>query len=406
MNSSRVTTAVEPFDEKRCATVEEIEENLYLTDAIKAYQKKKHITQTQLGENLRPKKRSQPYISRRLSPPEKPLSCDLLSFCEARLYCEAMGTSLANVLQEYDLEIAGKASNNQRVSAIIPEDDEFIQDTIPQEFHTDIFSPDDNLTNNIHDPMFKCWFGTYHCYFFSTLSTENRCFHGIMTIPEKSDNGCCNVGFDFVYDETTKRHKKYYGQLILSKKTDGAYCTLINSNDQGEISYLLMSNPSIKNKPICCVLALVLTISGGKDTHHPCAERMILSREELGGKNFELAKAHLLLNDKYIRIMEDDFKLFLENEGIPDSFKKLFQKCEHPFDNYKLSEYACRMATIPEAWIKSLPGYTEQEHQMLIDLMRLYSISPKFNKIRQKTAENDIFEMFKDLFSKWNLSTN
>ena len=61
------------------------------------------------------------------------------------------------------------------------------------------------------------------------------------------------------------------------------------------------------------------------------------------------------------------------------------------------------MAVIPETWIKSLPNYTEREHQKLIDLMRLYSIAPKLNKIKQKAAENDIFDMYKDLFSKWDL---
>ena len=164
-----------------------------------------------------------------------------------------------------------------------------------------------------------------------------------------------------------------------------------------------MSNPAIKNKRICCVLALVLTISGGKDTNHPCVERMIISREELSGDDFELAKAHLLLNDKFIRISEDGFKRFLEDKRIPDSFKKCFCGFPTPFEYPSFGGYIFRIAVIPETWIKSLPGFSEREHQRLIDLMRLYSIAPKLNKIKQKAAENDIFDMFQDLFSKWDL---
>lgn len=106
----------------------------------------------------------------------------------------------------------------------------------------------------------------------------------------------------------------------------------------------------------------------------------------------------MLLNDKYIRITEDSFRVLLDSEEIPTSFKQRFNEYINPFDAPFLAEYLPKMAVIPESWVKSLAGYSEIEQQGIIDLMRLYSEAPKYNKIRQKTAENDIFMLFREKY--------
>lgn len=187
--------------------------------------------------------------------------------------------------------------------------------------------------------------------------------------------------------------------MVLSKKQNGgAYCTLINHDDQGEITYLVMANPAINNSQVCCVVAFVATISAGKDTKRPCVERMIISREPLDGKEFEMAKAHLLLNDKRIRITEDNFIKMLECEDLPASFKKKFASYEHPFDAPFFADYLPKMANIPESWVKSLDGYSDRDKQKIIDLIRLYSEAPKYNKIRSKTSETDIYKLFEQKY--------
>lgn len=387
--------------------------NDYLIRAIHAYRSKIGLSQDDLGSRLN---WSQGKVSKKLS--EKNASAEtlptnkILTFSEACLCCSAMDSNLGDVLTEYSQQTAqnpaiySKAGFHEDITInnteIIPVHHEIIPQRY-QSFPAYIFDSNDSLVNNISDPMFRYWFGQYHCYFYSTLSSEDTCFHGLLDILPSSNTGCCNVTFKFAYDKKEDHYKEYYGQLILSKKTDGAYCTLINHDDQGEITFLVMMNPTIKNTRICCVLAFVLTISGGKDTNRPCVERMIISREKLEGKNFELAKSHLLLNDKYIRISEDDFIKFLSRADIPEAFKKRFATYESPFD--ALADYTCKIAIIPETWVKSLPGFSEQQQQAIIDLMRLFSIAPRNNKIKQIPAEKDIFEMFKSAYSKDNLPT-
>lgn len=394
------------------ALIKEITEtSRYRIGAIKAYMKKHRYTQKFLAQQL---SLEQGTISKMLNENNIDKLSDIygnLSYQDACRLCEAMDSTLGAVLHEYDQQNAQNSSKYDengpqeysvhKMIGNIPEQCNNIPGGAYTVYPSCLFAEGDNLVNNINDPMFLPWFGTYHCYFYSTLSSEDVCFHGVLDIPRTSPNGCCHVRFNFTYGKRADLHKEYYGQLVLSKKQNGgAYCTLVNHDDQGEITYLVMANPAVQNKHVCCILAFAATISGGKGTHHPCVERMIISREPLDGPNFELAKVHLLLNDKHIRITEDSFRAMLESDDLPESFRQRFPDREHLFDVPPLSDYFPRIAVIPEHWVKGLPGYTEQEHQKIIDLMRLYSLAPRYNKIKEKTAENDIYMMYKEAFEK------
>lgn len=385
------------------------ETSLFLIRAINFYREMHRVTHKGIAKQM---SLSQGTVSKILS--EKNVHEDTnrygnLSVSEAREICKAMGTTLGAVLSEYEQQFAQYSTDyapKHTQEYLLPK----LGDNIPEQcsnisgqestiYPACLFSENDNLTNDISDPMFRPWFGKYYCYFFSTLSNEHDCFEGKLEIPEAPSNGCCRVRFCFVYNQEENLRKEYYGQLVLSKKqTGGAYCTLINHDDQGEITYLVMANPTVNNSRVCCVVAFVATISAGKDTKHPCVERMIISRVPLDGKEFEMAKAHLLFNDKHIRIKEDNFRKLLDCKDIPESFRQRFKGYENPFDAPILAEYLPRMADIPESWVKSLTGYSELEQQEIIDLMRLYSEAPKYNKIKQKTAENDIYKLFRSRY--------
>jgi len=393
---------------KRAITpAEQISSTQYLIEAICAYMRKNGITQSALGKRLN---LSQGTISKMLNYTESQNSFLLLSFSEALKICAVMGTSIGTVLYEYDQSQNAQYSSEYswesgeeylKASAEknIPEESRLFYGCGSGLFPYYLFPQDALLTNNIEDSMFQPWFGKYHCYFHSTLSRENVLFHGQLEIPDKSESGYCHVHFSFVYDISRHLQKEYYGQLTLSKRsTNGAYFTLVNHEDQGEITYLVMSNPSIKNSQVSCVVAFVATISAGKGTQHPCVERMIISRKPLSESELEIAKAHLLLNDKYIRISEDEFCAMLKSQSTPLKFREKFNRFCNPFDDPILSEYSTKIAIIPESWIKSLPGYTEEEQRTIIDLMRLHSLAPKYNKINQKASENDIYELNKDSY--------
>ena len=395
------------FSEELACEIKET--SLFLIRAINFYREKHRVIHKRIAEQM---SISQSTVSKILSEKnvdEKTNKYGNLSVFEARKICKAMGTTLGIVLSEYEQQFAQYSRDYAQkdtqeyllaqLDGNIPEQCGNISGQESTIYPACLFSENDSLTNDISDEMFLPWFGKYYCYFFSTLSNEHDCFEGELEIPAVPSNGCCHVRFAFVYDQKENLRKEYYGQLVLSKKQNGgAYCTLINHDDQGEITYLVMVNPTVNNSRVCCVVAFAATISAGKDTKHPCVERMIISRAPLDGKKFKMAKAHLLFNDKHIRITENNFRKLLECEDIPASFKKRFKGYENPFDAPFLVEYLPRMADIPESWVKSLTGYSEQEQQEIIDLMRLHSEAPKYNKIKQKTAENDIYKLFESKF--------
>lgn len=385
----------------------------YWINAIRSYMRKHRITQNQLAQKLQ---WSQTTISKKLNTNNIGKLSETywhLPFQDAKSICQAMDSTLGAVMYEYDQQ---NKQNFQDYS--LDRSQEFLGQSllenipkqcsdIPSEeysvYPSCLFAEDANLVNRKTDPMFSPWFGTFHCYFFSTLSNEDTCFHGILEIPKLPMDGCCHVKFSFDFGVKKKQTKAYYGQLVLSRKPNGgAYCTLVNHDDLGEISFLLMANPVVNHGGVCCVVALVATISGGKDTKHPCAERMIISRIELNGARFEWIKAHLLLNDKNIRISERAFLDMLDDDSTPQEFKQAF-KMESPFDEQPLSTYLSKTAIIPESWVKSLTNFSAEDRQLIIDLLRLYSAAPKYNKIKQKTAEYDIFNLFREEFEPWTL---
>lgn len=381
--------------------------------AIRSYMSAHRITQRYIAKKL---KWSQATVSKKMNENNMGKLSETywyLSFRDANSICQAMDSTLGAVLHEYNQRnehnFRDYSSNkfqefsDQLLLENIPRQ---CRD-IPSEEHTVypccLFSEGANLVNMKVDPMFSQWFGTFHCYFYSTLSDEDTCFHGILEIPKFPIEGCCNVNFSFEFGVKKSQRKEYYGQLVLSRKPNGgAYVTLVNHDDLGEITFLLMANPIVNQGSVCCAVALVATISGGKDTKHPCAERMIISRVELSGARFEMIKAHLLLNDKYIRISEKAFLDMLDDPSTPPEFKQNF-KTECPFNEKPLSTYLTKTAVIPENWVKSLTNFTVEDRQLIIDLLRLYSSAPKYNKIKQKTAEYDIFNLFREEFEPWTL---
>lgn len=192
MKSTKTADAIKTPPQDRLATKEELEANRYLVNAIDTYRKGHRITQKQLKEHLPLTQKSQPHISRRLSMRHKTndpvFLSELMTFYEAMSYCSAMETSLDNVLKEYNRTLAEKVPNFQGGTQDIPKSSEPIlkpgdsipespdpileyDESIPEDilpiFPSRIFKPSDSFANSIEDPLFQCWFGVFHCYFYS-----------------------------------------------------------------------------------------------------------------------------------------------------------------------------------------------------------------------------------------------
>lgn len=371
-------------------TKEARDDHNHLVLAIKQYMRKSKISQSSLGQKL---KCSQSTISRWLQELSDDATVDqALSYSQACALCRTMGTTLSQVLNQYSDVIAEKKYSSGK-------NPEYF--CIPSNTIEDFYADNTTLTNNIHDPMFTCWFGSFHCYFYSTISNEDICFHGILNIPATSDDGCCHVAFEFTYNEEKNLKKTYNGYLFLSKVHAGAYCILYNCDELGEMTFLTMARSSTPSKYVCCTVALVQTISGGMNTKHPCTERMILSRTALEGPSFEKAKVHLLLNSKFIYIEKEKLQCFIDDPDLPESFRNNYLNNKDASSSLSFTGHYHEIIILPEAWFKCLSSCTESEQRDLNLILRKYSLSPKTSKVKDIAIENDIFRLYQQELDKF-----
>lgn len=252
----------------------------------------------------------------------------LFSYEIACQWCEVMGTSVGNVLYEYEKNNNGssKCTNKAGIQSL----ESYSTGSADYSDHSLIYSSEDKLINDINHPLFKSWFGTYHTVFPSTSSKENKYFWGTLKVLEHSDDGLCHVEFEFVSNRKKQKVKKYVGILTLT--IQAAYITLEDSVHEGEISYLLLHNPDLKTTiNVSCCLALVLTFSSQRGKRRPCCERMFISRFEIDEKSeqFDLIKSQLLMNDKFIYISENSYQEFIESiteesDEVLKKFKEMY----------------------------------------------------------------------------------
>lgn len=146
----------------------------------------------------------------------------------------------------------------------------------------------------------KQYLGEYHCVFKSTETKNDEFIRCIMVLSEAPD-GTCNVSLEL---PVTKQNqiKRYSGKFFINHHFDTCYIILCDSRWQ-EVCMLIAPwfKPTIRQNKF--LTPLVLTTSAGENKR-PTVHRMLISRDELKGEIFELAKSQLLLNTDSIQITE------------------------------------------------------------------------------------------------------
>ena len=152
--------------------------SIYWINAINEYMHRHNITQKQLADRLH---LVQSTLSKKLN--AKNVGNTLktywyLPYQDATEICKAMDSTLGAVTYEYDQrnrQIMPSPNNEeyfkQSGDVNIPVQCETIPSGGRTVYPSCLFMNDASLVNNKADPMFTPWFGTFHCYFFSTIST-------------------------------------------------------------------------------------------------------------------------------------------------------------------------------------------------------------------------------------------
>ncbi len=242
------------------------------------------------------------------------------------------------------------------------------------------------LITRADDKRMRPYMKTYHTYFFPTLSSDEGILSGKLRFYPSEDRSKCMAHFSFKTGklDTLKQpiEKKYDGELVLSPMMSAAYCSLKNEGI-GEISYILFSYMPILYETLKCRVALVLTSSAGSN-RMPTVHRMIITEDAVSAEGLEILQGQLYLNESEILISEVGLDKFLADKKLDDSVREYFCKPDQgvkfaglsPMPYYRFDE-----SVIREAFLDS------DVKTKAINLIRRYSVTPKYNKIGTKCDE-------------------
>ena len=337
------------------------------------------------------KKKYQKRISQRLKYAMKEMKytqMDIISIAEDKGYSLKQST-LSKMLSESCTSMA--LTNLVEISNILNLN---LNELLAFDFDVEVSIPDSSKKDSMpsqlicraDSPQMRAYLGTFNTYFFPTKSSDEKILMGKLKFYPSDDNSRCLAQFSFKTgknDEENKPiEKKYDGELILSPTMSAAYCMLKNE-EIGEISYMLFQYIPILYEKLKSRVALVLTASAG-DHRMPTVHRMIISKDNLSEFSLNYLQGQLYLNESEILISEIGLEKFLEDKNLDESFKSYFCKPDQnvkfaglsPMPYYRFDE-----SIIRESFLNTDVKINS------INLIRQYSVSPKYNKIGSKSDE-------------------
>lgn len=162
----------------------------------------------------------------------------------------------------------------------------------------------------ITDPehlLFSSFLQTYHCYFYPTVSSENKAPETMLTgtLELESNNDCCDVTFTVdTKKKKNNRYKVYKGTAVISSATQSMHF-ILKSESIGEYCYIIIRHFHLNSFQDCHMAEVLSTSSVGKGKErYPTVLRMFLSREVIEKEDLRMLAPHLWLNYSEIAVGE------------------------------------------------------------------------------------------------------
>lgn len=254
--------------------------------------------------------------------------------------------------------------------------------------HTDDVSPAASRSPLIIKPSedeFNGYCNKYHCYFFSTISSEGGLLHGELVFSKSELDDYCEATFKLDTNKTNEKgekvYKEYSGRLVISPRMSSCYCILENKRI-GELCFIVFRHLYLNNESLKCRLAVAATASAG-DNRRPTIHRILISQTEVSGETLEMLKAQLRLNSSELIISRTSIEKLskLNDDEFPSQVTGLFDTAIQKEEYYRF----------PESQLRSLDMPLRKKLQAIC-MLRNESVSPKYNKVGSK-ADEIIFDI-------------
>lgn len=264
---------------------------------------------------------------------------------------------------------------------------EILPETVPRKSVTTAsFRMPTSATNN---NAYKGYIGSYHVYFFPTISNKEELLHGELEISSPSDEKICSATMTLhtgdkkiINGKEVEIIKEYVGEFFISIPMQSGYCILKNAQ-MDEQCFFIFHHWHIYSNDLMCRMAVAATTSAGSN-RRPTVHRLYMCREPLSEENQKYIRGQLRLNESEILIAKDQYERLILQEKIPKEFCDIFEK------EAKLDQYY----SVTEAKLVNC-NIVEKDFAQAISLLRDYSTAPKYNKVSMKTDEF-VFEYYQD----------
>lgn len=172
-----------------------------------------------------------------------------------------------------------------------------------------------------HNPFWEQYLQEYYCYYYSTVSAENKgddsLIKGKLKLSKAAEWCRAELKIDTKRKDRDGKtiYKKYVGVAILCQATGTIQCNM-RDDSIGECCYLIFRYAQINFTKQACRIAEVLSTSSKPEKRYPVVHRMVLSKEEIEEDDWKLLKSHLLLNYSQISIKEKELELLGKENDV------------------------------------------------------------------------------------------
>lgn len=273
---------------------------------------------------------SRPNLSRCLNNPDQHnLPLAFLLAC-----CDYLNISFTNLISEnFDknekLEDSGeKSSQLIDASALTRIYEENYSSTVASSLiNNNSVEEDPFFVVDPKSPLFKKYLQTYFCYFYPTVSDENKSEDTLLTgnLRLYDEGGECRATLTIdtgtLNEEGNPNLKIYEGNFNLSTSVHCIHC-ILKSKEVGEYCFIIFRHSHVNYDFLDCRMAEVLSTSSTVDKRYPTVLRMLLSNQKLLDEDLKVIAPHLWLNYSQISITEeglislgdisDDYKVIVD----------------------------------------------------------------------------------------------
>lgn len=232
----------------------------------------------------------------------------------------------------------------------------------------------------ISDPdsyYFEKYYQTYYCYYYSTVSDENKGDDPIITGEMKMypSGEECRVELLIdtkSYNEEGKvNYKKYIGSAAISPTTLAVHCSL-RDEKIAEYCDVIFRYSQVNFNKQDCRMALILSTSSTPDKRYPVVHRMFMSREKIKPDDLHLIVPHLCLNYSKIIISEKELMSLQELSIVHEKVVEELME-EDPELVYMFKERTVK--DVAEKYFDEKEGY------IFLSEFRNFSLAYRYNKI-------------------------